>query len=215
MGPQGHVLTFPVNHGELMNVVAFRDNKTKEWPDSHKLTLPSTKQQAQDEFKGWGASVTKIIELLRDDLDCWAMFDTFDHPARTFVAGRMAVLGDAAHATTPHHGAGAGMCIEDAAVMAHLLADPAVEAAGRAGAAAAFATFDQCRRERGQFLVRSSRQVGNLYEWMATREDGSTIGDNIPEVERELKARHDKIWNVDLSAMQADARAVLSKKLST
>lgn len=75
--------------------------------------------------------------------------------------GRVVVLGDAGHASesmryygaivdceanavdkaSPHHGAGAGMCIESAAVMAELLADPRVAENGSKGITAAFAAL--------------------------------------------------------------------------
>jgi len=38
--------------------------------------------------------------------DVWALFD--HPPAPTYFKGRFALLGDAAHASTPHQGAGAG-----------------------------------------------------------------------------------------------------------
>ena len=38
----------------------------------------------------------------------WAIFDLGDNPVPSFYKGRIAILGDAAHATSPHNGAGAG-----------------------------------------------------------------------------------------------------------
>ncbi|KAI8183532.1 FAD-dependent monooxygenase azaH [Colletotrichum sp. SAR 10_86] len=48
----------------------------------------------------------------------WGLFDLGDHPVPTFSRGRICLIGDAAHASTPHQGAGAGLCIEDAATLA-------------------------------------------------------------------------------------------------
>lgn len=51
----------------------------------------------------------------------WAVFE---HPAlSTYTRSRVAILGDAAHASTPHQGAGAVQAIEDALVLAELLGD--------------------------------------------------------------------------------------------
>lgn len=55
----------------------------------------------------------------------WALFD--HAPAPTYYEGRVAILGDAAHASTPHQGAGAGQALEDALIMCELLADNAVQ----------------------------------------------------------------------------------------
>lgn len=63
--------------------------------------------------------------------------------------GRITLLGDAVHATTPHLGQGAGMAIEDSLVLAEELdrhADPE----------AAFAAFRARRVERCRYIVDSS-----------------------------------------------------------
>jgi salicylate hydroxylase len=44
LGPNGHILTMPIDKGETMNVVAFTTTK-QEW-SSHKSTAPTTKQDA-------------------------------------------------------------------------------------------------------------------------------------------------------------------------
>ena len=44
---------------------------------------------------------------LEPNLDCWAIFDTGAHPMPAYNKGRVCCVGDAAHATSPHHGAGA------------------------------------------------------------------------------------------------------------
>ena len=51
----------------------------------------------------------------------WAIFE--QPHISTFTHSRIAILGDAAHASTPHQGAGAGQAIEDAHMLSELLAD--------------------------------------------------------------------------------------------
>jgi 2-polyprenyl-6-methoxyphenol hydroxylase-like FAD-dependent oxidoreductase len=66
--------------------------------------------------------------------------------------GRIVLLGDAVHATTPHLGQGAGLAIEDAAVLAEELA--------RSGAPeAAFRAYRERRFERCRFIVATSRAL--------------------------------------------------------
>lgn len=211
---QGHLLTFPVQGGKTMNVVAFKYN-TAPWPDKKKLTLPSTRAAALKDFQGCNKDIIRVIELLNDDLDCWGLFDMYDHPAPTFTKGRLVAVGDAAHATTPHHGAGAGMCIEDAAVLAHLLSDARVEQGGRTGIEAAFRAFDACRRERTQWLVRSSRFTGDAYEYMATNEQGVKLEDDVEAIRKELEERHAKIWGASVEGMLSESIGVLTKELET
>jgi 2-polyprenyl-6-methoxyphenol hydroxylase-like FAD-dependent oxidoreductase len=66
---------------------------------------------------------------------------------------RVALLGDAAHALTPNIGQGAGMAMEDAAVLAG-------ELAGTAEIEHALANYVGRRRGRVQTVMRVSREVG-------------------------------------------------------
>ncbi len=204
-GQNGHVLTFPINHGETMNVVAFYTN-SKDWPDSQKLTLPTHREHALRDFKDFGPKVMSILNLLEDDLDRWAIFDMNDHPARTYTKGRVCISGDAAHATSPHHGSGAGFAIEDSAVLAELLASPGVDSP--VSLPKAFEVFDRSRRERTEWLVDSSRRCGDLYEWRA-----EGVGKDIPKIKKELEERYERIWEGDIEQMVRDAKQMLQKTL--
>lgn len=101
LGPDGHILTFPIDKGETMNVVAFTTTK-QDWPDLHKSTRAATKQDALNDFAGWGKTVTHILSLLNENVDIWAIFDMLDYPAPLYAKGRVCIIGDAAHATSPH-----------------------------------------------------------------------------------------------------------------
>lgn len=67
-------------------------------------------------------------------------------------------MGDAAHASTPWQGAGAGLAIEDAVILAAVLA----KATTAKDIPAAFAVYDAVRRTRGNMLVHNSREAGAL-----------------------------------------------------
>ncbi|WRT68430.1 uncharacterized protein IL334_005406 [Kwoniella shivajii] len=203
--PDGHVLTFPVNHGDTMNVVAFWTNSDP-WPSDDKTTLPSEKSHVCNDFKSFGPTVQKIIDILEPNLDCWGIFDLGDHPMPAYNKGRVCVLGDAGHATSPHHGAGAGMCIEDAAVMAELLADDKVREKGQAGIEMAFKVFNKVRLERTQWLVQSSRRSGDLYEW---RVEG--VGKDIEKIRQECIESNEKLWNSQISKLVEEAKGVLAE----
>jgi 2-polyprenyl-6-methoxyphenol hydroxylase-like FAD-dependent oxidoreductase len=66
--------------------------------------------------------------------------------------GRVALLGDAVHATTPHLGQGAGMAIEDSVVIAE-------EIARAATPEEAFRAYRERRYERCRYLVEASRSI--------------------------------------------------------
>lgn len=198
LGPDRHVLTFPINKGKTMNVVAFTTT-FQDWPDFHHSTKHARKQDALNDFKGWGPKVTHVLSLLEENVDIWAIFDMMDRPASTYAKGRVCIIGDAAHATSPHHGSGAGFAIEDSAVLAELLASPGAKSPS--GLRAAFHAFDQTRRERSQWLVNSSRRTGELYEWQA---DG--VGHDIAKAADEIRERFEKIWQGDIKTMISDAQ---------
>ena len=69
--------------------------------------------------------------------------------------GRIVVIGDAAHATTPHLASGASLAIEDAIVLARLLA-------AEITLAGALEEFTQLRYERCRMIVENSELLG---EW--------------------------------------------------
>lgn len=69
--------------------------------------------------------------------------------------GRVVLVGDAAHATTPHLASGAGIAVEDALVLVEELAAhaPAIEAG--------LAAFTERRFERCKFVVETSVAIGD------------------------------------------------------
>ncbi|MGW7054770.1 FAD-dependent monooxygenase [Streptomyces sp. NPDC054887] len=80
--------------------------------------------------------------------------DLYDLPPLTsFVHGRVALLGDAAHAMTPNLGQGACQALEDAVTLAHCLDEtPDVTAALR--------SYDRLRRPRTRAITRRSARLG-------------------------------------------------------
>jgi len=89
--------------------------------------------------------------------------------------------------------------------MAEILADERVQSLP--DIEAAFAAYDESRRERGQWLVDSSRFVGNAYEWRA-----KGVGKDIPKIEQEINERIGVISNIDLAKSCEMARELLNKK---
>lgn len=131
-----------------------------------------------------------------------------DNPPPSYAKGRVCISGDAAHASSPHHGAGAGLCIEDSAILAELLSDSRVTS--HKHLQAAFATFDSQRRERCRFLVQSSRFIGDCYQWQA---DG--VGNEFDKIEAEINRRNAIIADIDMAKMCNAAKADLGERLGT
>jgi 2-polyprenyl-6-methoxyphenol hydroxylase-like FAD-dependent oxidoreductase len=76
----------------------------------------------------------------------------------SFARGRVALLGDAAHAMTPNLGQGACQALEDAATLAVTLTEESdVDRALR--------RYDDLRRPRTQDIVARSRRMGAVGQW--------------------------------------------------
>lgn len=198
LGPDAHVLTFPVGMGTFLNVVGFATDE-HDWHHD-KLTAKKTKLDISSGFSKLGPTVRNIISMLPDTLEQWAVFDTYDHPAPTYTNGRVVLAGDAAHAAAPHHGAGAGFGIEDAAALCTLLAEVS-EAMGEVKddkkglIKAALHAYDDVRRERCVWMVESSRFIGEAYQFQ------TDAGDDAEKLHREVSVRSHLIWDYDIASM--------------
>ncbi|KAI1472220.1 FAD/NAD(P)-binding domain-containing protein [Daldinia caldariorum] len=183
MGYHRHLLTFPIEKGKTMNVVAFSSRDT--WTDLQ-WVVKASKEEMLADYTSWGPAVNSIINSM-EKRDVWALFN--DPPAETYygLSPRVCLLGDAAHGTTPHQGAGAGMCIEDCYILGHLIG----AAQSTQDLDKAFKAYDEVRRPRTLKLVKTSREAGMLYEF-------ELEGDDLEAIERNLKSRMSWIWDVDL-----------------
>ena len=198
-GEHGHVLTFPIEKGKTMNVVAFHTKEDGKWEDE-KWVLPMKREDMFNDFAGWGTTVQKIL-LLMEQPDLWALFD--HPPAPTYYSGNLALLGDAAHASTPHQGAGAGQAIEDAFILSNLLG--LVDSTD--GIEKAFQAYDAVRRPRSQRVVLTSRDAVAIYEF-----ENEDCASQLDVMRSTLESRYDWIWNEDLKEQLAKARDIMSLK---
>ncbi|MFI9511071.1 FAD-dependent monooxygenase [Nocardia sp. NPDC052566] len=106
-------------------------------------------------FGTWHAPIPGLLAAA--DEGALLKHDLYDLPAlKTYVAGRIALVGDAAHAMTPNLGQGACQAIEDAVVLA--------EVATRDGD---LTRYDAERRPRTQMIVTRSRRIGAIAQLSA------------------------------------------------
>ncbi|GAB0117950.1 FAD-dependent monooxygenase [Acidisoma sp. 7E03] len=92
--------------------------------------------------------------------------------------GRVLLIGDAAHATTPHLASGAGMALEDALVLAEELRRAADIGAG-------FAAFSARRWERCRTVVEKSVEIGRMQQTDASPQ---RLGQLVAQAEATLRA---------------------------
>ncbi|KAI0176474.1 FAD/NAD(P)-binding domain-containing protein [Hypoxylon sp. FL1284] len=98
-----------------------------------------------------------FINLLRHSkIDAWRIRDVA--PMDSWWSGKALLIGDAAHAVTPHAGQGCNITIEDAEALGYLLKDvesPEV-------IPAALQDFMLLRKDRVEYVARRSREIGNI-----------------------------------------------------
>ncbi len=101
--------------------------------------------------EGEPAPIPAIVAAIEGDVGKWPIYDIPSLP--TWHQGRVCLLGDAAHATSPHVGQGASTALEDAAELARCLRDVP-------DPARAFVVFEELRKERVERLVSQARRIG-------------------------------------------------------
>lgn len=168
----------------------------------------------------WQLAYNTDRSLLPEPLEKWGIFDFLDHPVPVYFKGVVCLAGDAAHASSPHHGAGAGFGIEDALLLAELLAGVEGQGGRKANGAdvkaqqlrqrveAALSVYNETRYERTQWLIESSRTNGDISEW---RCEG--IGSDHMKFAQEEKWRMDKVRNFDTDLMVQGALELLRGRL--
>lgn len=62
MGRHAHILTFPIENGKTMNVVAFQSKADGKWEDE-RWVLPMKKEDMFNDFAGWGNDVQRILSV--------------------------------------------------------------------------------------------------------------------------------------------------------
>jgi salicylate hydroxylase len=151
MGPRAHLVAYPISSGEQLNVVAIVPGLLDE--------RGASPADIAGHFAAsrWPANAQAIIGAV----GAWRRWPLSTLPdGGVWNAGPVALLGDAAHAMLPFAAQGAGMAIEDAAVLAQCLSE-----AERTGPAisAALARYAMLRAPRVGRIQRTARQSGQIY----------------------------------------------------
>ncbi|MPY57648.1 FAD-dependent monooxygenase [Streptomyces spongiae] len=145
LGHGRHVVHYPVSSGRLVNLVAFspvRATDVESWSAEGRV------EDFAAEFAAWDPGLTALIGAA-ERVGRWSVLDRA--PLTTWVSGRLALLGDAAHAMLPFYAQGAGQAIEDAAVLAACLADRSTDPPS------ALATYERLRLPRATRVQEASR----------------------------------------------------------
>ena len=148
----------------------------------------------------------EAAQLLVDlpKLEAWAIWDLTPLDSYTATGRTVALLGDAAHATTPFQGQGAGQAIEDAYVIQALLE----KVTEKSQIPSALSAYDIIRRPRSQKVGSTSDEAMEL---LSLRQAG--VGDDLNKLKEQLDWRMDWIWNRDIEGEARDSILVFEELL--
>ncbi|OJU28676.1 MAG: monooxygenase [Nitrobacter sp. 62-13] len=159
MGPHAHLVSYPISGGRQINIVAVMPDIWNQpgW------SAPGDAADIKHRFAQarWSEPArTMIGAVAADGWRKWALFTI--PPMAAWHRDAMALLGDAAHAMLPFAAQGAGMAIEDAAVLAQCLGEAANENAGAAAALARYTGLRRARVARVQALAERNGRISHL-----------------------------------------------------
>jgi FAD-dependent urate hydroxylase len=119
---------------------------------SEAVTVDEWKQKLVTLHRDDHSPIADVIDGTDQTIGRWPIHEL--PSLTTWHRGRAGLIGDAAHATSPHVGQGASLALEDAAVLAKCLRDVP-------DPAQAFALFEHLRKGRVERIAREARRTGN------------------------------------------------------
>ncbi|PJE96231.1 salicylate 1-monooxygenase [Streptomyces carminius] len=146
LGPDRHCVCYPVSSGRQVSfgaTVSASDWREESW------TARGDGTELAAAYAAWHPDVTRLIGAA-DTVSRWALHDR--ESLDRLSAGRVAVIGDAAHPMLPFQAQGANQAIEDAVVLAACLAD-----AGPDDLGAALRRYERIRLPRTTRIQQRSR----------------------------------------------------------
>jgi 2-polyprenyl-6-methoxyphenol hydroxylase-like FAD-dependent oxidoreductase len=150
VGPNCHLVHYPLRGGEQYNVVVtFHSREREEWS-----VREGSRDEVQSYFDGICPRARQLIDLPKD----WKRWATADRePIGQWTFGRVTLLGDAAHPTLQYLAQGACMALEDAVTLGEALRfhDGHVERA--------LALYQRARIARTARVVLSAREMGRIF----------------------------------------------------
>jgi len=151
LGPNAHLVHYPVRGGKELNLVAVIEGggEAQGW------NAPADRSALLSRFTFWSKDSKSLLEMATG-FRRWSLYRL--PRLRHWSKGRIALLGDAAHPTLPYLAQGAALAIEDAMTLSECL-----DASNHP--AEAFRNFQRLRQTRTAKVQRRSRRLGHYYHF--------------------------------------------------
>jgi salicylate hydroxylase len=115
MGPGHSAVIYYVSGGRKINWICIGSSPAER---KESWSATATVAEVLQEYRGWNSEVLDLVKLTAKPF-VTALYDRA--PLKSWVRGRVALLGDSAHAMLPYHAQGAVQSMEDAWVLGRLL----------------------------------------------------------------------------------------------
>jgi len=150
VGPNYHVVHYPLRGGEQYNlVVTFHSREQEEW---------GVREGSQEEVLSYFTGICERPRRLLSLPSSWKRWSTADRdPVERWGSGRATLLGDAAHPMLQYMAQGACMALEDAVTLREAIR------ATHGDLEAGFRLYEAKRIVRTARVVYSSREMGRIY----------------------------------------------------
>ncbi|KXN92248.1 Salicylate hydroxylase [Leucoagaricus sp. SymC.cos] len=179
MGKNRHCVVYSVSGGKFINVVAAVHDLSKEgalWEGPWNVEI--TQQELREVFNGWEDEFQALVECIKRPTR-WAIQNM--HHLDTFARGRVFLIGDAAHAMVPYLGAGAGVGIDDAYILASLLTSTSMHRSPTPELMNNLVeTYNTVCVPHANGMSKASFDQGHLYTLQTPQFHAYKEGDNVP-----------------------------------
>lgn len=167
-GPGAHFICYPVSATTISWAITQRNvNATHEnWRIFSTSELQVYRNHLLDTFDNWCSPVPELIRQA-DRIIKYGLYDRPQLEPKQWYSkdGRIVLIGDAAHPTSPHLGQGANQALEDCYHLSQLLPDLSVDNETRISASDLqniFEAFARKRQPRTAALVKDARRQGEI-----------------------------------------------------
>ncbi|EON65108.1 hypothetical protein W97_04344 [Coniosporium apollinis CBS 100218] len=156
IGHQRHVMAYPIRNGAMYNLVL--SHPAGDNAQAGMWNEPGNLDEMNECYKEFDPVIRRVLSKVESCLN-WKVADLPSLPTWLSQCGRVALLGDAAHAMTPFLAQGAAQAIEDGACLAECLE----RAKGVEDIPKTMQAYEAIRKPRAERIQQGSRDTSAVW----------------------------------------------------